>query len=135
MVQPRDEGRPRRRITAVSRVIAVLLLFVCGCGGGQSQTKVNVFGTVESGPTPGPCIVGIPCSRPAAGVKLVFSRGDASFKAMSDRQGHYRLRLEPGKYKILLPGPPGPARLFPDHFVAPADHGQRVDFSIDTGVR
>ena len=121
--------------TAVTKVVLVLLLFVCGCGGSQSQTKVDVFGTVEAGPTPGPCVVGVPCSRPAAGVKLVFSRGDAAFQAASDRQGRYRVRLGPGEYKVRLAGPPGLARLYPDHFGAPADHGQRVDFSIDTGVR
>ena len=119
----------------MSRVIAVLLLVVVsGCGGGQSQTKVDVFGTVEAGPTPGPCVVGIPCSR-TAGVKLVFSRGDAVFQAVSDRQGRYRVRLEPGEYKVALAGPAGIARLLPDHFVAPVDHDQMVDFSIDTGVR
>lgn len=119
----------------MSRVIAALLLFVCGCGGGQSRTKVDVYGTVESGPTPGPCIVDIPCSGPARGVKLVFSRGHGTFQAVSDHQGRYRVRLEPGEYEVDLAGPPGPAQIFPDHFVAPAGRSHSVDFSIDTGVR
>jgi hypothetical protein len=113
-------------------VLAVLLL--TGCSGGEPSEKVELAGVVEIGPTPGPCIRGIPCAVPARGVELEFTReGQAAVRVTSDERGHYKVRLEPGVYRVRAVEHPRPATLHPATVTVRGD--SRRDFYIDSGVR
>jgi hypothetical protein len=113
-------------------VLAMLLL--TGCSGGEPSEKVELAGVVEIGPTPGPCIIGIPCAVPAAGVELEFAReGQAAVRVTSDERGRYKVRLEPGVYRVRAVEYPRPATLHPATVTVQDD--ARLDLSIDSGVR
>jgi hypothetical protein len=97
----------------------------------------GLHGTVMRGPTTPVCRVGVPCSAPAAGVRLRFVRHHhVAARARVRKNGTYSVRLAPGIYTVfftpsarigrgispyrvrVLPGPP-----------------RELDFWIDTGIR
>ena len=98
---------------------------------------VLLHGVVTRGPTTPVCQVGVPCSKPAAGVVLVFSRaGSIVARARSGADGRYSLRLRAGAYDVRLAGTPTIGRGFlPRRVVLSSVRQARVDFSIDTGIR
>jgi hypothetical protein len=78
------------------------------------------------------CIAGRPCSKPAAGVVLTFSRaGRAAARATARANGSYRARLAPGLYAARA----SYGRLEPATVRVGPGAMRRVDFSIDTGIR
>ena len=96
----------------------------------------GLHGVVTRGPTTPVCQVGTPCSEPAVGAVLVFSRnGRVAARARTGAGGRYSVRLPVGLYAVQLSPPqkiggfsPRQARVRPG---APA----RLDFAIDTGIR
>lgn len=94
-------------------------------------------GVVMRGPTSPVCVVGQPCSEPAAYVTLVFSRGGVDVgRVTTTRDGRYRLRLAAGDYGVRLRRRPTIGRgLEPTRVRVVAGVMRRVDFSIDTGIR
>jgi hypothetical protein len=116
---------------ALFLVLAMLLL--AGCTGGEPSEKVELAGIVEIGPTPGPCIRGIPCAVPARGVELEFTReGHSAVRVATGKRGRYTVRLEPGFYRVRAVDRPRPARLSPATVTVRGD--SRRDFYIDSGM-
>jgi hypothetical protein len=118
----------------VKASIALAVLFLAACSGGQPDANARLTGIVRIGPIPGPCVVDQPCSRPAPGVTLVFSSGsNEPVSATSDAKGRYEVQLEPGRYRIRAVSHPSPASLEPTSVAIEGD--RQLDFAIDSGVR
>jgi len=96
----------------------------------------GLYGVVTRGPTAPVCRVGQPCSAPAAGVRVTFTRGSRSFAVTTAHDGRYRIALPPGVYAVSA----GP-RLSIGRGLEPAivrvqtARYAHVNFSIDTGIR
>jgi hypothetical protein len=97
----------------------------------------GLHGIVTRGPTTPVCIVGVPCSAPAVGAVVVFSRaGHTVLRIRTGAGGRYSVHLTPGYYTVAISPVPRigfgirPARV---HVRRNVD--ARLDFSIDTGIR
>ncbi len=117
------------------RIAVALVGAVCLLGGAAhgATVKSGLYGKVTRGPITPVCIAERPCSAPAAGAVIVFSRaGHEVARTRTAANGRYRLTLTPGMYSIRVlqarPVDPGIARVQRGHF-------RHVDFSIDTGIR
>ena len=95
----------------------------------------GLHGVVTRGPTTPVCRVGTPCSEPAVGAVLVFSRGgrDAA-RARAGAGGRYSVRLPLGIYAVRV-GPPQKIGGLAPRTVRVRTGMNRVDFQIDTGIR
>jgi hypothetical protein len=104
---------------------------------GLVLATTGFHGVVRLGPTTPICIAGQPCSRPAAGAVLVFSRrGRVVARTRAGATGRYAIRLAPGYYTVqTAPTAKIGTGLRPRRVhVARGVYG-RLDFSIDTGIR
>jgi len=94
-------------------------------------------GFVGKGPTLPVCRAGEPCTAPAQ-VTLVFrnARTARTFRTRSDPRGAYRILLAPGYYTVTTVERIGLTRnIRPSAVHVRAAHVDRLDFSIDTGIR
>ena len=97
---------------------------------------VALHGLVMQGPTQPVCQDGVPCSKPAANVQLVF-RGLNGSTAITrtDVRGRYALKLRRGTYTVeTMPGRRIGSGLQPSRITVRGTT-QRVDFDLDTGIR
>jgi hypothetical protein len=114
-------------------LVGLALLLAAPAG---ATTRTGLYGTVMRGPTRPVCSVEEACSEPAAGVTLMFLRGGlTAAKAVTDANGHYRVRLPTGVYTIRV----GPRtslgnRIEPSTARVRAAW-RRQNFDIDTGIR
>jgi hypothetical protein len=97
----------------------------------------GLHGIVTRGPTMPLCRVGVPCSAPAVGVVLIFSRNRTTVSHVrTGTGGRYSITLAPGSYAVTLSSTPRigigmrpqTARVVPGV-------SRRLNFSIDTGIR
>jgi hypothetical protein len=96
---------------------------------------VLLHGVVMRGPTQPVCQAGRPCSAPAVGVELVFSRsGHFAARVKTVRGGAYSVRLAPGSYTVRVQPPPSIGSGVRPTTVR-LRVSTRVDFFIDTGIR
>jgi hypothetical protein len=92
-------------------------------------------GFVYKGPTHPVCRVGEPCTAPVQ-VTLLFRRAGHLYRTRSSRTGHYRILLTAGYYTVTTLERIGIARnIRPIAVHVRAGHVDRLDFSIDTGIR
>jgi hypothetical protein len=92
----------------------------------------GLFGVVTRGPISPMCLAEQPCSEPASGAVLVFSRDGAVVARVTARpNGTYRVRLGAGLYAVRC----SVRRLAPKAVRVRPGTMRRVDFSIDTGIR
>jgi hypothetical protein len=118
------------RLTALGGLAALVI----GCGSAGGGTATGLHGYVKRGPTMPVCRVGVPCTAPAKGVKLRFSRaGKLAATATTNDRGWYRVVLRPGSYSVSTSAKGsafGPR-------TASVQRGKmrRRDFLIDTGIR
>ena len=105
--------------------VAIALVLATGTSG--------LRGVVTKGPTQPVCMVGRPCSKPAANVTLTFTRGGVAHRVVSSMTGAYRIALRPGTYRLTVAG----ARFgyTPHTVVVPAGRFAVRNVSIDTGIR
>jgi hypothetical protein len=95
----------------------------------------GLHGTVTKGPTMPVCRVGQPCSAPAQ-VTLVFRRAGRVYSTRSSAAGRYRIVLPSGYYTVTTVERIGITRNIRPHAVhVRRGHVDRLDFSIDTGIR
>jgi hypothetical protein len=97
----------------------------------------GVYGVVRKGPTKPVCEVGMPCTAPALGVRLLFVRdGVVAGRVTTSAGGRYRVALRAGTYLVRTAVKPGIGRgLEPSRVVVPRSRYARVDFMLDTGIR
>ena len=127
----------------MSRSILVILvavapaLLVPTAAAVASTTPSGLRGTVVLSPARPVCNEDEPCTKPAGGYLLLFSRAGAVIARTTTRaDGSYRVRLRPGIYAVRAPAAPRVGgglrprlvRVFGERFA-------RVDLSIDTGLQ
>lgn len=137
----RPQGRPSSCIYSFVQMrvlVGVLSLALAGAAGAQTTVQRGTLtGVVKRGPTTPVCVAEQPCDEPAANVTLLFSRGESvAARAVTDRQGRYRIRLRAGLYAVRRPGAGSFARkLEPSRVRVYSGRVNRINFSIDTGIR
>ena len=119
-------------------VIPALALFVVSGPADATRTS-GLWGVATRGPVAPVCRAGTPCTAPAVGVRLLFSRGGVvRGGAVTTALGRYRITLQPGVYSITLArtiaGRPGFLHE-PLTVRVVAGRYRRADVSIDTGIR
>jgi hypothetical protein len=93
---------------------------------------VLLHGTVRIGPTTPVCRTGVPCSKPAVGLVLTFSRGASRVRATTDGRGRYHVRLAAGTWTVRAKTG---LRMTPVRLIVPRRATAVRNFSIDTGIR
>jgi hypothetical protein len=96
-------------------------------------TTSGLHGVVRRGPVTPVCLVGTPCDRPAAHVRLTFRRNGVAKAAVTDGAGRYRIVLAPGTYAVRI----SPAQFRFTPRTATVTRGRMAvrNFWIDTGIR
>ncbi len=104
------------------------------CGGAQQVLNggySGLQGTVSRGPITPTCVQGKPCSAPARGVTLSFTRGGSVVaRVKTSAHGTYRIRLQAGRYFVS-----GTQPVRPQQVSVPSRGFRHVDFGIDTKIR
>jgi hypothetical protein len=120
----------------MTKIVAfgALVALAIGCGSAGGATATGLRGYVKRGPTMPVCRVGVPCTAPAKGVKLRFSRaGKVVATATTNDKGWYRVVLRGGRYTV---GISVKATAFgPRSATVQSGRMTRRDFLIDTGIR
>ena len=111
-------------------VLAAIPL-ISACGGAQPGSGGGgLEGSVARGPITPTCVQGQPCSAPARGVTLTFSRGGSVVaRTKTEDDGTYRVGLPAGRYFVMGVQPVRPQQ------VTVGSGYRRVDFAIDTKIR
>lgn len=105
-----------------------LAMAVAGIAGG-------LHGVVHVGPIRPVCTANEPCDRPAQ-VTIVFTRRGVGKRVRSDGDGRYRIALAPGIYAVSTVERIGiRPNITPRLVKVRPGHVDRLDFSIDTGIR
>jgi carboxypeptidase family protein len=119
------------------RLLAIALATLALAGSAASTTTPSgLRGVVMRGPITPVCRVDVPCDAPAAGVVLVFSRsGRVVARTTTNRNGAYRLPLQPGRYGVTTARRTIGSGLTPRSVLVPRGRVARVDFELDTGIR
>jgi hypothetical protein len=103
-----------------------------------ASPPTGLTGTVVRGPVTPVCRVGEPCEAPATNVELFFARQGAArlVRATTDAAGRYRVALPAGVYTVTTGTRAAiGGRIDPAHVHVRAGRVDRIDFSIDTGIR
>ena len=96
----------------------------------------GLHGIVSRGPIQPVCRAGTPCTAPAVGAMLVFSRnGRVAARVRTLAGGRYTVRLAAGTYAVRLSPVPRIGGLTPRTVRVPGGASRRLDFTIDTGIR
>jgi hypothetical protein len=115
-----------RRLSTILAGVAVVLAAVLS----------GLFGTVSRGPITPTCQEGVPCSKPAAGVRLTFLREGRTVKSVvTSSTGAYRVQLAPGTYSVRVSRTSRIERLKPVSVVVRQGVMAHRNFFIDTGIR
>jgi hypothetical protein len=102
----------------------------------QAVGKTVVTGRVMLSPAAPVCYPGEPCSKPAPGFRLSFSRGTSVARVRTDAQGRYRIVLSPGTYRVTTPGHKSiGSGLHPKKIAVTATTRLVRNFSYDAGIR
>ena len=95
----------------------------------------GVQGLVTKGPTTPVCRQGEPCTAPVQ-VTLLFHRAGHTYRTRSRPDGRYRILLSPGYYTVTTLERVDIGRnITPRSIHVRRGHVDRLDFSIDTGIR
>jgi hypothetical protein len=113
--------------------VAVLTALVLAAAPGSAGTTSGLRGIVMRGPTSPVCRVDVPCSKPAADVKLTFVRAGRSWSVTTGKDGRYRISLVAGRYALRIPG----ARFgySPTSVLVPRGLVATANVAVDTGIR
>jgi hypothetical protein len=116
---------------------ALVLVIVVACGRSSSpRTTSGIFGVVTAGPTCPVERVGSPCPPGLwTGDVRATDPGGRSVDVQTDARGNYSLTLAPGTYEVIPVTDGGPPTGKPTSVVVVAGPPQRVDLTVDTGIR
>lgn len=95
---------PMRHLVRLPVLTVFAILALAPAVSSASGVRSGVHGSVRRGPTQPVCQVGTPCSAPAAGVRLTFSRGAVVRRVRTNKRGRYSIRLAPGRYAVRVSG-------------------------------
>src|SRR5206468_744179 len=117
-------------------IAAALAAALLAPGAIASLPRSGLFGIVTKGPTVPVCREGETCDAPVQ-VTLVFARaGRDVARVRSSAAGHYRIALRAGYYAVRTLERIGITRAIrPRNVHVRSGHFDRLDFSIDTGIR
>ncbi len=90
-----------------------------------------LFGTVTIGPITPVCQAGVPCDKPAANVRLTFTRLGRSLSVKTTTSGGYRIELAPGIYAVRA----NAGMSMRPQTITVRGPRTHLSFSIDTGIR
>jgi len=97
---------------------------------------VLLHGIVMQGPTQPVCQAGVPCSKPAADVQLIFTRRTGAIVTVrTDARGRYSIKLARGTYAVKVMPPRTIGRGIEPRTFTARGTTQRLDFDLDTGIR
>ena len=111
------------------------LVFLALAAPAGGVTGSGLYGLVERGPITPVCTAEQPCSKPAPGVTLTFTRGSTVKSAITNALGRYRVALAPGTYSVRAGATPRIGRGLEPRTVVVSAGWKRQVFSIDTGIR
>jgi len=114
-------------------LLAVLALALAPAASDASGARSGVHGSVRRGPTQPVCQVGTPCTAPASGVRLTFSRGAVVRQVRTNRRGRYSIRLAPGRYAVRVSR--APFGYSPRKVTVQRGRMSLLNIHIDTGLR
>ena len=140
LCRKRAEIAPEGHHSVVSLRSRLLLVALAAAALASAATaslpNSGLYGVVRKGPVTPTCRVGTPCDAPAQ-VTLVFSRaGSEVARTRSSTEGRYRIRLPAGYYAVRTLERIGIDRnIRPRNVHVRSGHVDRLDFSIDTGIR
>jgi hypothetical protein len=99
--------RTARTSGATTVVSIAAMLSMCGARGSASQPDSGVHGRVLYGPTCPVQHIGPTCFRPATGTIRVIREpiGRLVARVRSSSNGHFTVRLPPGRYLVALLAP------------------------------
>jgi hypothetical protein len=114
-------------------LVLAALPVLSSCGGSQQALHGGtggLQGKVARGPITPICTLGKPCSAPARGLTLSFSRdGKVVARVKTGNDGTYRVNLPAGRYFVLGVQPVRPQQ------VSVGSGVRHVDFTFDTKIR
>jgi hypothetical protein len=103
---------------------------------GADLGATGLRGTVVLSPSQPVCYEDEPCSKPASGYVMSFSRnGRVVGRATTRVDGRYRVLLAVGRYAVSFTPRRPTLTLKPTSVLVVAGRIRRVDFEIDTGLR
>lgn len=116
-------------------VAALLALGSLVGAASASPLRSGLHGYVEKGPITPVCRSDIPCTGPAVGVILTFTRASGTIvRVKTGVKGFYRVVLPAAIYRVTTDyrrdRNPFPARI-----KVRAGHDDRLDFFLDTGIQ
>ena len=118
-----------------SILVVLLATFAIAPVASAATPHSGLYGVVRKGPIMPVCRADVPCDGPAR-VMLVFTRaGKVAARARSDAGGHYRVALPPGYYVVSTDPRIGFGVIRPLNVHVRKSHFDRINFSIDTGIR
>jgi hypothetical protein len=113
-------------------IAAVASLAACSAQSSGGAGNAGLYGVVFVHPATPVCHRGMPCSKPAPGVRLVFWRnGRRAATTKTDGRGRYRIELRQGPYAVRV----GPRALKPATATVPRGRFARRNFTYDAGIR
>jgi hypothetical protein len=120
----------------VVALVALSVLAPISAASGSSATS-GLRGLVTLSPTRPVCLEEQPCSKPAAGVVLLFRRGGGGLvtRVTTRADGTYRVLLRPGPYTVVAPRYRFGSGILPRTVRVPRGRVAHLDFEIDTGIQ
>lgn len=103
-----------------------------------SGTETGIEGVITISPTkPGPVRVDAPASTPLANTAFVVEKDNAEVASFTtDDQGHFRIQLPPGHYRVSIKGRKTTiGHLGPFEVDVVADKMTNVLWNCDSGIR
>ncbi len=117
--------------------VAVVLVALIACGRSLAPAAASgIFGTVTAGPTcpvermDSPCPPGVWTGE----VRATDGSGH-DVTTTTDERGNYSMMLVPGTYEVAAVTGDGPPIAKPTSVVVVEGPRQRVDLTVDTGIR
>jgi hypothetical protein len=120
----------------IAVTIALTAALVACARSSSPSTDAGIFGTVSAGPTCPVETQGSPCPPELwTGEVTATDANGHVFRTTTDDHGSYSLSLTPGTYQVVPVTSGGPPFGKPTSVVVIAGAVQRVDLTVDTGIR
>jgi hypothetical protein len=135
---------PARAGVLAALVVAALAIVACTHADGQPNGGPSSFGTLTGRVTRGPTFpvggpgISVPPSPPVAGaeLKIVDSKGVVVATARTAGDGHYRVAVPPGQYRVERGASfTGVTKNLPSLVAVSPGQETRLDILVDTGIR